>query len=169
MTRGADRTRGRRLAGAIGASLLALTAAHAQPLPLSPTAQNPTAQSSVAVAPEAQKGVRQEELDKLMADLAELVRLRSEIAAERDGLGRDLAPLSQERSRMTVLVAERQRKQSETEKALESERARSVQLARQADNLKEHIGRIEQEITSAARVAAAARGTDSKASLAALN
>jgi len=109
------------------------------------------------------------EVDTLMADLAELVRLRSEIAAERDALGRDLAALSQERTRMTVLVAERQRKQSETEKALESERARSVQLARQADNLKDLIGRIEQEIASAVRAAAAARGTDSKASLAALN
>jgi len=109
------------------------------------------------------------EVDTLMADLAELVRLRSEIAAERDGLGRDLAALSQERIRMTVLVAERQRKQSDTEKALESERARSVQLARAADNLKELIGRIEQEIASAARAAAAARGSDSKASFAALN
>jgi septal ring factor EnvC (AmiA/AmiB activator) len=109
------------------------------------------------------------EVDTLLADLAELVRLRSEIAAERDGLGRDLAALSQERTRMTVLIAERQRKQADTEKALESERARSAQLARQADTLKELIGRIEQEIASAARAAAAARGTDSKASLAALN
>jgi len=109
------------------------------------------------------------EVDTLLADLGELVRLRSEIAAERDGLGRDLAALSQERTRMTVLIAERQRKQADTEKALESERARSVQLARQADTLKELIGRIEQEIASAARAAAAARGTDSKASLAALN
>ena len=70
---------------------------------------------------------------------------------------------------MTVLIAERQRKQAETEKALDTERARSVQLARQADNLKELIGRIEQEIASAARAAAAARGTDSKSSFAALN
>jgi len=107
------------------------------------------------------------EVDTLLADLAELVRLRSEIAAERDGLGRDLAALSQERIRMTVLVAERQRKQAETEKALDAERARSVQLARQADNLKELIGRIEQEIATAARAAAAARGT--QATLAALN
>jgi len=111
------------------------------------------------------------EVDTLLADLAELVRLRNEIAAERDALGRDLAALSQERTRMTVLVAERQRKQSDTEKALESERARSVQLARQADNLKDLIGRIEQEIASAARAAAAARADkgDSKASFAALN
>ena len=68
------------------------------------------------------------EVDTLMADLAELVRLRSEIASERDALGRDLAALSQERTRMTVLVAERQRKQSETEKALEC-RARPVDAA----------------------------------------
>ena len=107
------------------------------------------------------------EVDTLLADLSELVRLRSEIAAERDGLGRDLAALSQERTRMTVLVEERQRKQAETEKALDTERARSVQLARQADNLKELIGRIEQEIASAARAAAAARGT--QATLATLN
>jgi septal ring factor EnvC (AmiA/AmiB activator) len=110
------------------------------------------------------------EVDTLVADLAEFVRLRSEIAAERDTLGRDLAALSQERTRMTVLVQERQRKQSETEKALDAERARSVQLARQADNLKDLIARIEQEIASAARAAAAARGSpDSKGSLAALN
>src|SRR5215210_3087906 len=74
------------------------------------------------------------EVDTLIADLAELVKVRSAIAAERDGLGRDLAARSQERTRMTVLVQERQRKQSETEKALEAERGRAVQLARQADN-----------------------------------
>jgi septal ring factor EnvC (AmiA/AmiB activator) len=111
------------------------------------------------------------EVDTLVADLAELVRVRSEIASERDILGRDLAALSQERMRMTVLVQERQRKQSETEKALDAERTRSIQLARQADNLKDLIGKIEQEIASSARAAAAARsGTpaDSKNSLAAL-
>ena len=97
------------------------------------------------------------EVDTLVADLAELVRVRSEIAAEREALGRDLAALSQERTRMTVLVQERQRKQTETEKALEAERARAVQLARQADNLKDLIARIEQEIASAARAAAAAQ------------
>src|SRR6185295_8773226 len=107
------------------------------------------------------------EVDTLVADLSELVRVRGEIAAERDVLGRDLAALSQERTRMTVLVQERQRKQSETEKALDAERARSMQLARQADNLKELIGRIEQEIASAARAAAAARAT--QATLATLN
>ena len=114
------------------------------------------------------------EVDTLVADLSELVRVRGEIAAERDVLGRDVAALSQERSRMTVLVQERQRKQTETEKALDAERGRALQLARQADNLKELIAKIEQEIASSARAAAAARaGTekpvaDPKNSLAAL-
>jgi len=112
------------------------------------------------------------EVDTLVADLAELVKVRSEIASEREVLGRDLAALSQERIRMTVLVQERQRKQSETEKALDAERARAVQLARQADNLKDLIGRIEQEIASSARAAARAGAdrpaTDPKNTLAAL-
>jgi len=43
MTKAADRTRGRRFAGAMGAGLLALATAHAQPLQLSPPAQTPTA------------------------------------------------------------------------------------------------------------------------------
>src|SRR3989442_1360581 len=65
------------------------------------------------------------EVDTLVADLAELVKVRSEIATEREVLGRDLAALSQERTRMTVLVQERQRKQSETEKALDAQRTRA--------------------------------------------
>jgi septal ring factor EnvC (AmiA/AmiB activator) len=114
------------------------------------------------------------EADRLVADLAELVKVRGEIAAERDGLGRDLAALSQERTRMTGLVLERQRKQAETEKALDTERTRAVQLGRQADNLKDLIARVEQEIATSARAAAsaaaqAAAKADTKASLAALS
>ena len=113
------------------------------------------------------------EVDTLVADLAELVRVRADITAERETLGRDLAALSQERTRMTLLIQERQRKQAETEKALDSEHTRAVQLARQADNLKDLIARLEQEIASSARAATAARAAtdrpDPKASLAALN
>jgi septal ring factor EnvC (AmiA/AmiB activator) len=109
------------------------------------------------------------EVDTLVADLAELVRVRGEIATERDGLGRDLAALSQERTRMTLLVQERQRKQAETERALEGERSKALQLARQADNLKDLISRLEQEIVASARAAAAAQGTETKTSLSAQN
>jgi septal ring factor EnvC (AmiA/AmiB activator) len=114
------------------------------------------------------------ETDKLVADLAELVKVRGEIAAERDGLGRDLAALSQERTRMTGLVEERQRKQAETEKALVEERTHAVQLGRQADNLKDLIAKVEQQIAASARAAAAAAAqaaakADARQSLAALN
>jgi septal ring factor EnvC (AmiA/AmiB activator) len=110
------------------------------------------------------------EVDTLVADLAELVRVRGEIAAEREVLGRDLAALSQERTRMTVLIQERQRKQTETEKALEAERARAIQLGRQAESLKDLIAKLEQEVAAAARAAAqAAKAADMKGTLAALN
>src|SRR5947208_2604694 len=111
------------------------------------------------------------EVDTLIADLAELVKVRSEIATEREALGRDLAALSQERMRMTVLVQERQRKQSETEKALDAERARAVQLARQSVYVKDLSVRSEQDIAASARAAAAARADkppEAKNSLAAL-
>src|SRR5262249_26435843 len=97
------------------------------------------------------------EVDTLVADLGELVRVRNDIDAERAGLGRDLAALSDERTRMTVLVQERQRRQVETEKALAAEQARAVQLGRQAESLKDLISRLEQEIASAARAASAAQ------------
>ena len=102
------------------------------------------------------------EVDTLIADLSELVRVRTEIAAERDTLGRDLAALSQETIRMTVLVQERQRRQTETEKALDAERGRAVQLARQADNLKDLIAKIEQGVATSARAAAAAQADTAK-------
>src|SRR6202521_3078748 len=76
------------------------------------------------------------EAEKLAADLAELVRVRGAIAKERNDLTRDLAGLSEERQRMSLLIEERQKKQIETEKALERERQRAIALARQADSLK---------------------------------
>src|SRR3954447_20476352 len=102
------------------------------------------------------------EVDTLIADLSELVRVRTQIATERDSLGRDLAALSQETTRMTVLVQERQRRQTETEKALDAERGRATQLARPADNLKDLIDRIEQGIAASARAAAAAQADTAK-------
>ncbi len=102
------------------------------------------------------------EVDTLIADLSELVQVRTQIATERDTLGRDLAALSQETTRMTVLVQERQRRQTETEKALDAERGRAIQLARQADNLKDLIAKIELGIAASARAAAAAQADTAK-------
>jgi septal ring factor EnvC (AmiA/AmiB activator) len=84
------------------------------------------------------------EADLLIADLAELTQLRAQIAGERDGLARDLMGLSLERQRLGLLTDQRQKQQAESEQALDQERRRAAELAHQADNLKDLIGKLEQ-------------------------
>ena len=87
--------------------------------------------------------------EALATDLADLLRIRKEIADEKDRLVRDVAALTEERQRIGLLIEERQKKQAETEKALEAERQKSLVLARQVDNLKDLIGKVEQGLDSA--------------------
>jgi septal ring factor EnvC (AmiA/AmiB activator) len=89
----------------------------------------------------------------LIADLAELTRLRAQIAGERDGLTRDLTSLGDEHQRLALLTEQRQKQQAETEQALEEERQRAVLLAHQADNLKDFIAKLEQGLGPAGRKA----------------
>jgi murein hydrolase activator len=91
------------------------------------------------------------EADLLIADLAELTRIRAQIADERDGLARDLIALSLDRQRLGLLTDQRQKQQAESEQALEQERARAAQLARQADSLKDLIAKLEQGLGPAGR------------------
>jgi septal ring factor EnvC (AmiA/AmiB activator) len=116
--------------------------------------------------------------EALAADLSDLLRIRKEIADEKERLTRDAASLTEARQRTSALIAERQKRQAETEKALEAEQQRSLTLARQADNLKDLIGKVEQELDSASRAARAARAAerateekakDNRVDLAALN
>jgi septal ring factor EnvC (AmiA/AmiB activator) len=81
--------------------------------------------------------------DQLIADLAELTRLRGQIADERDGLTRDLAALNEEHQRLALLTEQRQKQQADNEQALEQERQRAVQLGHQADTIKDLITRLE--------------------------
>jgi septal ring factor EnvC (AmiA/AmiB activator) len=113
--------------------------------------------------------------DSLAADLADLVRIRGEIAEEKERLQRDLAVLTEERQRITLLMEERQKKLSETEKQIENEKQKAEQLARQANDLKDLIGNIEQSLDSktrsarlAARTAAEEKARDGRIDLAAL-
>jgi septal ring factor EnvC (AmiA/AmiB activator) len=96
------------------------------------------------------------EAEVLVADLTELSRLRMELLSERDLLRDNRAYLEDERARIAALVEERQRRQAEGEKALESERARAQALAKQVDTVSELVVRIEREIEAATRAAAAA-------------
>ena len=112
--------------------------------------------------------------EALASDLADLLRIRKEIADEKDRLVRDVAALTEERQRIGLLIQERQKKQTETEKVLEAERQKSLVLARQVDNLKDLIGKVEQGLDSASRAArsaerAAEKAKDDRVDLAALN
>ena len=64
---------------------------------------------------------------------------------------------------MTALVDERQKQQAEREKALDAERARAAELARQVDNLKDLIAKLEQGLDPATRAAREAARSDSAA------
>ncbi len=107
------------------------------------------------------------EAEALATDLAELLRVRKEIADERDKLARDLVAIPQERIRMTLLIEERQKKQAETEKALQAEVARAGALARQVDNLKDLIAKLEQSLDSETRAVREAARSDSRPALSA--
>jgi septal ring factor EnvC (AmiA/AmiB activator) len=100
--------------------------------------------------------------DSLAADLADLARIRREIAEEKGRLQRDIGALAEERQRITLLIDGRQKKQAETERAIEAEKQKAAALARQVDNLKDLIGKIEQGLDSATRAARVAARTASE-------
>ena len=94
--------------------------------------------------------------EKLAGELSELISLHKTIAAERDRLAADRDNLREDQTRLAALVDERQRKQSAIEKDMETEGARAVALSRQVDSLQGLISKMEQDLKSAAKAAAAA-------------
>ena len=82
--------------------------------------------------------------------------LRKTIATERDRLASDRDKLRDDQTRLAALVDERQRKQSAAEKDMEAEGARAIALSRQVDSLQGLIGKMEQDLKSAAKAAATA-------------
>ncbi len=111
--------------------------------------------------------------EALAGDLADLARVRKDIVAERQQLSNNLGLLAREQLRMNMLIDERQKKQAAAEQALDSERQRAADLARQVDNLKDLIAKLEQGLdgtTRAARRAAHGIGDDAtRSDLAALS
>jgi len=103
-----------------------------------------------------------QQVEALANDLAELVNVRKKITQERDRLRGEVASLSEQRTRMTALVAERQRQQAEREKALDGERVRAADLAKQVDNLKDLIAKLEQNLAPAIRAAREATRSDGR-------
>jgi murein hydrolase activator len=107
------------------------------------------------------------EVAALANDLTELIGLRKKISAERDQLKTEVASLGTERTRMTALIAARQKQQTEREKELDAERAHAKELASQVHDLRDLIAKLEE--TPAAQHARRAPPADSKTALAALH
>jgi septal ring factor EnvC (AmiA/AmiB activator) len=92
----------------------------------------------------------------LANDLSELITLRKTISTERDTVGADRDKLKADQVRLAALVDERQRQQGAIEKDMETEAARAIALAKQADSLQGLIAKMEQDVKAAAKAAAAA-------------
>jgi septal ring factor EnvC (AmiA/AmiB activator) len=113
--------------------------------------------------------------EALASDLADFVRIRKNIATEKDNLAREAAAQTAERQRIALLIDQRQKQQAETERTLETERQKALALAHQADNLKDLIGKVEQGLDAASRAtrraerAAEDKTRDDRVDLAALN
>jgi septal ring factor EnvC (AmiA/AmiB activator) len=97
------------------------------------------------------------EVEVLATDLAELVRLKQAIAADRAALDAELIALNGEQERLTALIGARQARMAEVEKNVGSEQEKAAGLARQAGTLKELIDRMEKEISGARQAADEAR------------
>ncbi len=108
-----------------------------------------------------------QQVEALASDLGELISLRKKIAAERAQLDSEMASLTSDRARMSALIEERQKQQVEREQALATERARAGDLARQVDNLKDLITKLEQGLTPEVREAREAARSDSRPALSA--
>jgi murein hydrolase activator len=96
------------------------------------------------------------EVQIIAQDLSQLIANREEAAKERDTLKAETDILQAERQRLSALVSTRQVQLESGEAKLIEERRRVQQLVREANSLKDLIGRIETEIASARRAAVAA-------------
>jgi len=94
--------------------------------------------------------------EKLASDLGELVAVRKTIATERDAQARDRDKLKDDQVRLAALVDERQRKESAIEKDMAAEGMRAIALSKQVDSLQGLIGKMEQDLKSAAKAATTA-------------
>jgi septal ring factor EnvC (AmiA/AmiB activator) len=89
--------------------------------------------------------------DTLAGDLAALLNVRKEIVAQRAGLASELDRLGREQLRASLLIDQRQKKQSNVEQTLAGERQRAADLARQVDNIRDLIAKLEAGLDSAKR------------------
>lgn len=93
---------------------------------------------------------------QLANDLGELIQVRKNISEERDRLAAERDRLTTDSTRLAALVEERQKQQSEIERNMAAEARRAANLAKEAGSLQDLIAKMEQDLQSAAKAAAAA-------------
>jgi septal ring factor EnvC (AmiA/AmiB activator) len=94
-----------------------------------------------------------QQAEALARDIGELVKVRNDIATERDAQTRDLATIDEDRKRLSLLVDQRKKQQAEVEKALAAERQKAAILGRTAGDLKDLIAKLEQSLDPTTRQA----------------
>ncbi|MEP1932136.1 MAG: peptidoglycan DD-metalloendopeptidase family protein [Roseibium sp.] len=97
------------------------------------------------------------ETEALAADLEELHRLKSVIAAEKTRLMGDAMRLAEEKSRLELLLSAKRQEHKKTVLNLADEKRRAQELAEKAGSLKELIADLESEIDSAREAAEKSR------------
>lgn len=95
-----------------------------------------------------------DEARTLAADLADLVHLRQEIVAERDGLNTDLAELREGRTRLSALIEARQTSLVSNESALGEAAKHAAALAQRAKNLRDFLASLDNDIAQTEKRAA---------------
>ncbi|MEM7299555.1 MAG: peptidoglycan DD-metalloendopeptidase family protein [Pseudomonadota bacterium] len=102
------------------------------------------------------------ETEVLIADLQELVRIRGEIRAQINTQNANLTSLSEDETRLSLLLEEKSKKSRKSKLALEEEQKTSARIATEAKSLKGLIAKLEKSIDAAERAAKAARKADER-------
>jgi septal ring factor EnvC (AmiA/AmiB activator) len=114
------------------------------------------------------------EAEALAADLGELVKLAERIEGERQQIQKDYAELAGERQRLAALVEARRAREAEAQAGAEGEQRAVTALTRDAQGLRELVGRLDRDILGVVRLqdearrAAEAQGRETRERMAAL-
>jgi septal ring factor EnvC (AmiA/AmiB activator) len=104
-----------------------------------------------AVVPE-----MREQTEVLIADLKELTRIKTSISDEQTRLTAALSGQAEEKKRLDLLFAEKQKLQTTSEETRKAEQQRSEELAKKATSLRDLIASMEQDMDEVRKAASAA-------------
>ncbi|WP_341992391.1 peptidoglycan DD-metalloendopeptidase family protein [Azorhizobium sp. AG788] len=96
------------------------------------------------------------EAETLAADLADLSRVRTDLAKARDTLSSLRTAMEEDRKRLSTYVTERQRRVAEGNSDLPAEKAQAEAVAKTTGDVHDLVTRLETEVAPAARAAAEA-------------